>query len=87
MADNPTQQTPTERYNARLGVVLFLVYVLFYGLFVAMSAFRLDIMAKPFLAGVNLAVVYGFALIIGAFLMALLYMALCKSEQTSEETE
>ena len=33
------------------------------------------------LAGVNLAVVYGFALILGAFVLALAYMILCRAER------
>lgn len=79
MAD-PTP-SPARRFNARLGIVLFFVYLLIYGLFVGLSAFRLDLMSKPFIGGVNLAVVYGFALIVGALVLALLYMALCKPEQ------
>ncbi len=33
---------------------------------------------KPTLGGVNWAVVYGLALIVGAFLLAVLYMLLCR---------
>jgi uncharacterized membrane protein (DUF485 family) len=67
-------------YNARLGLVLFFLYLAIYGAFVYLSAFRPQLMAQPALAGVNLAVVYGFGLILGAFVLAILYMALCKSE-------
>ena len=65
-------------YNARVGVILFVVYVLFYGGFMALSAFAPDVMSRPSLGGANLAVVYGFALIAAALLMALLYMKLCR---------
>jgi uncharacterized membrane protein (DUF485 family) len=71
---------PSRRHNARLGVVLFLVYLAIYAMFVYLSAFRLDLMGKPVLGGVNLAVVYGFALIGGAFALAIVYMILCKSD-------
>ena len=76
---------PARRYNARLGVVLFLVYLVIYALFVGLSAFRLDLMSKPVLGGVNLAVVYGFGLILGAFLLAILYMFLCRDEAGDQQ--
>ena len=81
--------SPADRaisYNARVGLILFFVYLIFYAAFVYLSAFRGDLMAQPALAGVNLAVVYGFALILGAFLLALVYMILCRKENgTTDE--
>jgi uncharacterized membrane protein (DUF485 family) len=65
-------------HNTRMGVVLFVVYVVFYGGFMALSAFAPDTMSRPVLAGVNLAVVYGFSLIAAALLLALLYMKTCR---------
>ena len=65
-------------FNSRLGVGLFAVYVLFYGGFMALSAFRPDLMGRPFLGGVNLSVVYGFALILAALLLAVLYLAVSR---------
>ena len=68
-------------YNTRIGVVLFFVYVTFYGGFMALSAFRPELMSKPFVGGANLAVVYGFALIVAALVLALLYMCLCRKSK------
>ena len=65
-------------HNTRMGVILFLVYVAFYGGFMALSAFRPDLMGRPALAGANLAVVYGFGLIALALVLALLYMKVCR---------
>ncbi|MHB1310245.1 MAG: DUF485 domain-containing protein [Limisphaerales bacterium] len=65
-------------YNTRLGVILFVVYVLVYGGFMALSSFWPEVMSRPFLRGVNLAVAYGFALIGAALVLALLYMKLCR---------
>jgi uncharacterized membrane protein (DUF485 family) len=70
--------------NARIGLVLFLVYVLFYAAFVWMSAFRPAAMAQPFVGGVNLAVCYGFGLIIGAFVLAIVYMFVCRDHSDAE---
>ena len=68
-------------YNTRIGVVLFFVYVAFYGGFMALSAFRPELMSRPFAGGANLAVVYGFALIAAALVLALIYMRLCRKSK------
>lgn len=64
--------------NARAGLWLFGVYLLIYGGFVGLSAFAPDLMAKPPFGGLNLAVLYGFVLIIAALVLALIYMAACR---------
>jgi len=74
----------SQRSNARLGLWLFAVYLLLYLGFVFLSAFAPDMMERPVLAGLNLAIVYGFGLIIGAFVMAILYGMLCKSEPSKD---
>ena len=65
-------------YNTRLGVIMFLVYVAFYGGFMTLSAFYGEFMIKPFLGGLNLSIVYGFALIVAAMVLALIYMKACR---------
>jgi uncharacterized membrane protein (DUF485 family) len=67
-------------YNTRVGLIFFSIYLILYSAFVYLSAFRGDLMARPAVAGVNLAVIYGFVLIIGAFVLAMIYMFLCKTE-------
>jgi len=76
---------PTVARNARVGLWLFAVYVILYGGFVALSAFAPQRMAQPAVAGVNLAVTYGFALIIAAFVLALLYMFLVRGRANDRE--
>jgi len=76
------QEEAVVAHNTRLGVVLFLVYVVFYGGFVALSAFAPERMSEPFLGGVNLAVVYGFSLILVALALALIYMKACRKSST-----
>jgi uncharacterized membrane protein (DUF485 family) len=61
-----------------IGLKLFLIYFVAYAAFVALNAFWPDVMKKPAIAGVNLAIVYGFGLIVGAFVLALLYAVLSK---------
>ncbi len=63
--------------NARNGLILFGVYVVLYGGFVWMSAFARDAMAAT-VGGVNVATWYGFALIVAALVLALVYSVLCR---------
>jgi uncharacterized membrane protein (DUF485 family) len=68
-------------HNTRIGLVLFACYVALYAGFMALSAFRPATMSKPFLGGANLAVVYGFVLIVAAMVLALLYMRICRKSK------
>ncbi len=65
--------------NARLGLWLFFIYLLFYGGFVLISAFATRWLEWTPLAGLNLAVLSGFGLIILALILALIYGWLCRS--------
>lgn len=69
--------------NARIGLVLFGVYLLLYGGFVLLNAFSPDTMAVKPVAGINLAILYGFGLIAAALVLALLYGWLCKEPQST----
>ncbi|MBW3543696.1 MAG: DUF485 domain-containing protein [Planctomycetes bacterium] len=70
--------------NARIGLVLFAVYLVLYGGFVFLNAFSPRAMeAKP-LFGVNLAILYGFGLIVAALVLALAYGFLCRSDALPE---
>ncbi len=86
-SSQPGQRDTSVAYNARLGVVLFLLYFLFYAGFIYMSAFDRERMAADAFGGVNLAVVYGFGLIFMAFLLALVYMAMCRPPLPLDSTK
>jgi uncharacterized membrane protein (DUF485 family) len=64
--------------NARAGLWLFGAYLALYAGFVGLSAFAPELMAKTPFGGLNLAVLYGFALIVAALILALIYMAACR---------
>ncbi|MDZ4689445.1 MAG: DUF485 domain-containing protein [Planctomycetaceae bacterium] len=66
-----------SRRNARNGLKLFAIYFTFYCGFVGLNAFWPDAMTTD-IAGINLAVWYGLGLIVAAFGLALVYMALCR---------
>jgi uncharacterized membrane protein (DUF485 family) len=63
--------------NSRAGLALFFLYLAFYAGFVGLAAFSPGTMARPALAGVNLAICFGLGLIFAAFVVAALYMAAC----------
>ena len=70
---------PTIARNARIGLWLFALYLLLYGGFMVLNAFFRKQMEAPVLGGVNLAVTYGLVLIVGAFVLALVYMFLVRA--------
>lgn len=70
--------------NSRIGLILFFCYLLLYSGFVFINAFSPDSMDMQPIEGINLAIVYGFVLIVGAFAMSLLYGLLCKTEAPNE---
>lgn len=79
-ADSPhVMRRGAAARNARTGLILFFPYLLFYAGFVAMNTFASQRMGEPAFMGLNLAIVYGFALIVGAFLLAIVYLWLCRS--------
>ena len=64
---------PAFAYKRRLGVWMFILYALIYAGFVVINLVRPGLMEKAVVAGLNLAVVYGFGLIIFALVLALIY--------------
>lgn len=64
-------------YKMRLGVWMFLLYSILYAGFVAINLLKPLLMEKTVLLGLNLAVVYGFGLIVIALLQALVYDWFC----------
>ena len=68
----------TAARNSRIGLVLFFIYLVAYAGFVVLCAFMPKAAESTPFAGVNLAILYGFGLIIAALVMALLYGWLCR---------
>ena len=78
---HPIQESEPEderasRHNARLGLVLFFIYLATYAAFMLINAFAPEVM-KLTLGGVNLAIIYGIGLIVFAVALAVLYLMLC----------
>ena len=68
-------------YKARLGIYLFIVYCIVYAGFVAINTVSPKAMGVIIFAGLNLACVYGFGLIILAIVMGLIYNAMCTAAE------
>ena len=68
-----------SKKKAKLGVWLFISYTIVYAIFVAIGVTNseTEVMEKIVLGNQNLAVVFGFGLIILAILMGLIYNAIC----------
>ena len=62
-----------EQRTSKVGWVLFGLYLLLYGGFVLINAFAPEVMEKTPIPDINLAVIYGFTLIISACVFALIY--------------
>ncbi len=77
----PSEKDLSGAYKSRLGIWMFLAYALFYAGFVAVNLIAPTTMGLIVLMGMNLATVYGFALIIVALLEALVYDGLCRRKE------
>lgn len=84
--NEPPENPFVQARNARLGLRLFTFYGLIYALYVIIGAFLPSLM-KARLAGVNVAVVWGFLLIILAFVMAIIYGRLCDKPLSAADTQ
>ena len=77
----PSEKDLAGPYKMRLGIWMFVFYSLFYASFVAVNLLSPLAMAAIVFAGLNLATVYGFALIIVALVEALIYDAMCRKKE------
>jgi uncharacterized membrane protein (DUF485 family) len=78
----PVEEEPVNEHDARrrarYGLCLFALYLVLYVGFMLLNVFAPQAMETTPIAGVNLAILYGFALIAAALLLALVYAWLCR---------
>ena len=82
----PVGKDPAQQYKMQVGVWMVIAYSLFYAGFVAINLARPLLMERTVFAGMNLATVYGMALIIIALIQALVYDAMCRARERKLET-
>ena len=71
------EQDDAAAVKSRIGLILFGVYSLIYAGFVIINTLSPKIMGLQVFLGLNLAVVYGFGLIILAIIMGVVYNRVC----------
>jgi uncharacterized membrane protein (DUF485 family) len=74
-------------YKKRLGLKMLLVYGVIYIFFIVINVAWPKVMGKIVVGGLNLAIIYGFALIVIALLLALVYNWACTRHEKSFEGE
>ena len=77
----PAGRDPSGPYKMQLGIRMFIFYLLFYASFVAINLIFPSMMGMIIFQGLNLATVYGFALIVVALIEALIYDAFCRNKE------
>jgi len=77
----------SSKKKASLGIKLFFVYFLLYAGFTAIGIFKPTLMGVKVVFGLNLAVVYGFGLIIVAIVMGWIYHMICSGYEDKMNKE
>ncbi len=77
----PQEKDYAIAYKTRVGVWMFLAYAIVYAGFVIINVSRPLWMEAPVMLGLNLAVTYGFGLILFALLLALVYTRMCSKKE------
>ncbi len=74
-------------FKRRLGLQMLAGYGLLYVIFIAINVIRPKTMGVIVVGGLNLAIIYGFALIVIAFILAIVYNWMCTKHERSFENE
>lgn len=74
-------------YKTRIGLIMFAIYGLVYAGFIFINAIKPQLMGTIIMFGVNLAIVYGFGLILLAIVFGLIYNALCTKKENELNTD
>jgi len=83
MGHGPSTQWQTEKsqaYKARLGIIMFAAYTPVYLAFILISVISPSFMSKS-VGSLNVAIVYGFGIIIVAIIQAVVYNAVCSNKE------
>lgn len=77
----------SESFKSRLGLIMFAAFAPIYIVFILITVINPRLMAMD-VGSLNLAVVYGFGIIISAIVFAIIYNRICsKREKQDEDTE
>ncbi len=74
-------------YKTKIGIRFFIVYSIVFSGFIVINTFVPQLMKVKVVFGLNLAVTYGFSLIIAAVVMGLVYNAVCSRKEREFEED
>ena len=74
----------SQNFKTRLGLIMMLIFAVVYFVFIVIAVTNPQLMAKD-VGSLNLAIVYGFAIIITAIVMALIYNYLCSRKEKADD--
>lgn len=80
MLHEPSVEIGTDKAapkKAKLGVIMFIIYTIVYAGFVVIGLTVPEIMGLPVVGEQNIAIVYGFGLIVLAIIMGFIYNYFC----------
>jgi uncharacterized membrane protein (DUF485 family) len=72
-------------YKTKIGIRFFAIYSIVFAGFVLINTFAPQLMKVKVILGLNLAVTYGFGLILAAIIMGLAYNAACTKKEREYE--
>jgi uncharacterized membrane protein (DUF485 family) len=88
MGHGPATQWEKDASTAtktKYGIILFLIYCVVYAGFVVINTVTPKTMGVIIFSGLNLAVVYGFGLIIFAIVLGLIYNQICSNAEAAQK--
>ena len=74
-------------FKTKLGLILFFFYAFVYGVFVFINTVNPVMMEQEIFAGLNLAIVYGFGLILFAVILGVIYNYVCTRKELELNTD
>lgn len=78
------EEDNATKYKAKIGLWMFIIYFVIYAGFIVINVFNPRLMGTD-VGSLNIAIVYGFGLIVLALVMALIYNALCGWAEEKEK--
>jgi len=76
-----TEKTNAVPKKSKLGVILFFIYTIIYAGFVLIGITRPEWMGLELIEGQNVAIIYGFGLIVLAIVMGFIYNYFCTKKE------
>jgi len=74
------QAEKSQSYKTKLGIIMFAIYTPIYLAFILISVISPSFMAKD-VGGLNVAIVYGFGIIVLAIIQAIIYNNICSAKE------